>query len=110
MKSGINKDEGLVSPTREREGNMRGKNIEKHVTITKERKEGEVDYSNSLRELQITTVEQVPSAIQTPILENLTNIPIELPESSGILKESGNIDRFKQDADILAAGKLLRKK
>lgn len=55
-------------------------------------------------------VDQAPSGIQPSMLESLINIPIELSESSGILKEWGSIERINQGLDMQDAGKLTRRK
>lgn len=89
---------------------MVGKNIERHVTITERMKEGDIDYSNNLREFQMIVVDQAPSGIQPLILETLINIAIKLPESNEILKERGNIERINQGLDMLDVGKLTRRK
>lgn len=55
-------------------------------------------------------VDQAPLRIKPSILENLINIPIEVHESNGILKERGNIERINQGLDMLDVGKLTRRK
>lgn len=58
----------------------------------------------------MTTVDQATQKIQLPVMENLFNIPIKMPESSGILKEWENCEKMSHGKDRQKVRKQVRRK
>lgn len=71
---------------------------------------GNEGLSNNLGELQLLAGDHVPRVVLPTTLENLINIPIELPESNRVFSKRDNNVSSHQDLELPASGKPTRRK
>lgn len=65
---------------------------------------------NKLSEIQVIAMDQVVQEVQLSVMENLINIPIEMLEGSGILKERDSSEKKNQGIERQELGKQIRLK